>query len=33
VTRLAFGLPADSGVGSSDPLTLKRALGGRQEVP
>ncbi|MBM4163678.1 MAG: recombination protein RecR [Lentisphaerae bacterium] len=32
VTRLAFGLPADSGVGYSDPLTLKRALGGRQEV-
>jgi len=33
VTRLAFGLPADSGVGYSDPLTLKRALGGRQDVP
>jgi len=32
VTRLAFGLPADSGVGYSDPLTLKRALGGRQAV-
>lgn len=32
VTRLAFGLPADSGVGYSDPLTLKRALGGRQTV-
>ncbi|MDD5705205.1 MAG: recombination mediator RecR, partial [Kiritimatiellae bacterium] len=32
VTRLAFGLPVDSGVGYSDPLTLKRALGGRQEV-
>ena len=32
VTRLAFGLPADSGVGYSDPLTLKRALGGRREV-
>ena len=30
VTRLAFGLPADSGVGYADPLTLKRALGGRQ---
>ena len=30
VTRLAFGLPADSGVGFSDPLTLKRALAGRQ---
>ncbi len=26
VTRLAFGLPADSGVSYSDPLTLKRAL-------
>jgi recombination protein RecR len=32
VTRLAFGLPADSGVGYSDPLTLKRAIGGRQTV-
>ncbi len=32
VTRLAFGLPADSGVGYSDPLTLKRAVGGRQRV-
>ncbi len=32
VTRLAFGLPADSGVGYSDPLTLKRAIGGRQRV-
>ena len=29
VTRLAFGLPADSGVGFSDPLTLKRAINGR----
>lgn len=26
VTRLAFGLPADSGVAYSDPLTLRRAL-------
>lgn len=26
VTRLAFGLPADSGVSYSDPLTLKRAI-------
>ena len=25
ITRLAFGLPADSGVGYSDPLTLKRS--------
>jgi recombination protein RecR len=32
VSRLAFGLPVDSGVGYSDPLTLKRALGGRQEA-
>lgn len=29
VTRLAFGLPADSGVSYSDPLTLKRAIRGR----
>ncbi len=29
VTRLAFGLPADSGVGYSDPVTLKRAINGR----
>lgn len=26
LTRLAFGLPADSGVAYSDPLTLKRAI-------
>lgn len=32
VTRLAFGLPADSGIGYSDPLTLKRALKGRQDL-
>ena len=32
ITRLAFGLPVDSGVGYSDPLTLKRALGGRQSL-
>jgi len=32
VTRLAFGLPTDSGVGYSDPLTLKRAIGGRLDV-
>ena len=32
VTRLAFGLPADSGVGYSDPVTLKRAIGGRLEA-
>ena len=29
VSRLAFGLPADSGVRYSDPLTLKRAIAGR----
>ena len=29
VTRLAFGLPADSGIAYSDPLTLKRAIVGR----
>jgi len=32
VTRLAFGLPADSGVAYSDPLTLRRAIRGRMEV-
>ena len=26
VTRLAFGLPADSGIAYSDPLTLRRAI-------
>lgn len=26
VTRLAFGIPADSGIAYSDPLTLKRAI-------
>ena len=29
VTRLAFGLPVDSGIGYSDPMTLKRAFAGR----
>jgi len=29
VTRLAFGLPADSGIAYSDPLTLRRAIRGR----
>ena len=29
ITRLAFGLPADSGIAYSDPLTLKRAIRGR----
>ena len=32
VTRLAFGLPADSGIAYSDPLTLKRAIRGRSDV-
>jgi recombination protein RecR len=32
ITRLAFGLPADSGVAYSDPLTLKRAIAGRLAV-
>lgn len=32
VTRLAFGLPADSGIAYSDPLTLRRAIQGRQNV-
>ena len=31
-TRLAFGLPADSGIAYSDPLTLKRAIRGRLDV-
>lgn len=30
VTRLAWGLPADSAVRYSDPLTLRRAIAGRQ---
>ena len=29
VTRLAFGLPADSGIAYSDPLTLRRAISNR----
>lgn len=32
VTRLAFGLPAGSGVRFSDPVTLGNALRGRQNV-
>ena len=32
VTRLAFGLPADSGIAYSDPLTLRRAIQWRQNV-
>lgn len=29
ITRLAFGLPVDSGIAYSDPLTLKRAIANR----
>jgi len=32
VSRLAFGLPADSGIAYSDPLTLRRAIRGRIEA-
>jgi recombination protein RecR len=32
VSRLAFGLPVGSGIAYADPLTLARALKGRQEV-
>lgn len=32
VSRLAFGLPAGSGIAYSDPLTLARALDGRRDV-
>ena len=32
VSRLAFGLPAGSGVRYSDPITLERAVKGRQEA-
>jgi recombination protein RecR len=32
VTRLAFGLPAGSGVMYSDPVTLARAFSGRREA-
>ena len=32
VTRLAFGLPAGSGVAYSDPVTLERAIRGRQKA-
>ena len=32
VTRLAFGLPADSGIAYSDSLTLRRAINGRLDV-
>lgn len=30
VTRLALGLPVGSGIAYSDPVTLERAIGGRQ---
>ena len=32
ITRLATGLPAGSAVGYSDPVTLKRAIAGRQNL-
>lgn len=32
VTRLAFGLPCGSGIAYADPLTLRRAVSGRQRV-
>lgn len=32
VSRLAWGLPADSAVRYSDPLTLRRAIAGRQSA-
>lgn len=32
LTRLAFGLPCGSGVSYADPLTLRRAVQGRQTV-
>lgn len=31
VTRLAFGLPCGSGIAYADPLTLRRAVAGRQD--
>lgn len=30
VSRLAYGLPVDSGIAYSDPVTLKRAMAGRR---
>jgi recombination protein RecR len=30
ITQLAFGLPADSGISYSDPLTLRRAIAARR---
>lgn len=32
VTRLAYGIPAGSGIRYADAVTLERALSGRQEV-
>jgi recombination protein RecR len=32
VTRLALGLPVGSGIGYSDPVTLERAIKGRQKM-
>jgi recombination protein RecR len=32
VSRLAFGLPAGSGIAYSDPVTLGRAINGRRET-
>ena len=32
ISRLAFGLPADSGVSYSDPLTLRRAINFRTSI-
>ena len=32
ITRLAFGIPADSGVAYSDPLTLRRAINFRTNL-
>lgn len=32
VTRLAYGLPADSGIRYSDPVTLRKAFQGRQSL-
>jgi recombination protein RecR len=31
VTRIALGLPAGSGIAYADPVTLKRAIGGRRK--
>ena len=32
ISRIAFGLPAGSGIGYSDPITLARALDGRNTI-